>query len=48
MELAQSTHLATEALPFDYDAAKADRLRAHLRVILEALATAAPSLRGQP
>lgn len=48
MELAQSTHLATEALPFDYDAAKADRLRAHLRVILEALATAAPLLRGQP
>ena len=48
MELAQSTHLATEALPFDYDVAKADRLRVHLRAILAALAAAAPILRGQP
>jgi formiminoglutamase len=34
MELAQSTHLATEALPFAYDAAKADRLRMHLKDVL--------------
>ncbi|MGL4308914.1 MAG: N-formylglutamate deformylase [Paracoccaceae bacterium] len=47
MELAQSTYLATEAPPFDYAAAKADRLRVHLRVILATLAAAAPSLRGQ-
>ncbi|MBL0372474.1 N-formylglutamate deformylase [Rhizobium sp. KVB221] len=35
MELAQSTHLTTEAPPFAYDPAKADRLRAHLKTILE-------------
>ncbi|QRM57485.1 N-formylglutamate deformylase [Sinorhizobium sp. BG8] len=35
MELAQSTHLATETLPFAYDPAKADRLRKHLKTILE-------------
>ncbi|CDZ29029.1 N-formylglutamate amidohydrolase [Neorhizobium galegae bv. officinalis] len=34
MELAQATHLATETLPFAYDAAKAERLRAHLKDIL--------------
>jgi formiminoglutamase len=34
MELAQSTHLATEALPFAYDPAKAERLRVHLKAIL--------------
>ncbi|MCX8997232.1 N-formylglutamate deformylase [Rhizobiaceae bacterium BDR2-2] len=34
MELAQSTHLATEDLPFAYDEAKAERLRAHLKAIL--------------
>ncbi|MCB1335147.1 MAG: N-formylglutamate deformylase [Roseivivax sp.] len=48
MELAQSTHLAAEALPFDYDPQKADRMRAHLRAILEALAAAAPDLIGKP
>ena len=48
MELAQSTHLETETPPFAYDAAKADRLRGHLRDILETLETLAPSLRGQP
>ena len=48
MELAQSTHLATEAPPFAYSPEKADRLRVHLRAILAALAAAAPSLRGQP
>lgn len=35
MELAQSTHLATETPPFAYDSAKAERLRAHLKSILE-------------
>ncbi|XAZ20238.1 N-formylglutamate deformylase (plasmid) [Sinorhizobium sp. B11] len=34
MELAQSTHLATEASPFAYDEAKADKLRIHLKSIL--------------
>lgn len=34
MELAQSTHLATEVSPFTYDEAKADRLRIHLKSIL--------------
>ena len=48
MELAQATHLTTEAPPFAYDPAKADRLRPHLREILETLETLAPSLRDQP
>jgi len=34
MELAQSTHLTTEASPFAYDDAKADKLRIHLKSIL--------------
>jgi formiminoglutamase len=34
MELAQSSHLTTEALPFAYDAAKAERLRVHLEKVL--------------
>jgi len=34
MELAQSTHLAAEALPFAYDPAKAERLRVHLKELL--------------
>ena len=46
MELAQATHLATEAPPFAYDEARAERLRPHLRAILQALETLAPSLRG--
>jgi N-formylglutamate deformylase len=46
MELAQSTHLASEAAPFAYDAIKAARLRPVLTEILETLATLAPSLRG--
>jgi formiminoglutamase len=45
MELAQSTHLATEAPPFAYDAAKAERLRVHLKDILVRLAEIAPSLK---
>lgn len=44
MELAQSSHLATEAPPFAYDAAKADRLRPHLSDILARLAALAPEL----
>lgn len=35
MELAQSTHLATETQPFAYDPAKAERLRTYLKSILE-------------
>lgn len=34
MELAQSSHLATEEPPFDLDQAKADKLRHHLKDIL--------------
>ncbi len=44
MELAQKTHLTTEDTPFAYDEAKADRLRVHLKDILSALETLAPSL----
>lgn len=45
MELAQSTHLAAETLPFAYDGAGALRLRRHLRAILARLAEIAPSLK---
>jgi formiminoglutamase len=44
MELAQKTHLATEDTPFAYDEARADRLRVHLKKILSALETLAPTL----
>jgi formiminoglutamase len=44
MELAQATHLETEALPFAYSPAKAERLRAHLGAILAALARLAGEL----
>ena len=44
MELAQSTHLATEAPPFAYDEAKARRLRAHLTDILAEIERAAKQL----
>lgn len=37
MELAQSTHLASESLPFDYDPGRADHIRPHLSAILHAL-----------
>jgi formiminoglutamase len=37
MELAQSTHLATEAPPFAYDTARSMRLRQHLGAILATL-----------
>jgi len=48
MELAQSTHLAAEALPFAYDEGKAARLRLQLRAILETLGDLALSSRGSP
>jgi len=44
MELAQKTHLASEDTPFAYDQDKAERLRLHLKDILEALANLAPTL----
>lgn len=47
MELAQSTHLASEELPFAYDEAKAERLRVHLKTILNSVADLAASLGGQ-
>ncbi len=45
MELAQSTHLATEAVPFAYDEGKADRLRTHLKTLLRRLETRAADLK---
>jgi N-formylglutamate deformylase len=45
MELAQSTHLATEAPPFAYDPAKADRLRTYLKNILVRIEQIAPDLK---
>jgi formiminoglutamase len=48
MELAQVTHLTTEAPPFAYDEGKAARLRPHLRAVLERLADIALSQRGSP
>ncbi|GAA6201267.1 N-formylglutamate deformylase [Aquicoccus sp. SU-CL01552] len=44
MELAQSTHLEAEALPFAYDEAKAEALRVPLGAILHALEDLAPEL----
>ncbi|WP_420333881.1 N-formylglutamate deformylase [Roseibium sp.] len=44
MELAQITHLVSEDTPFAYDEDKAERLRSHLKDILEALAALAPTL----
>lgn len=46
MELAQSTHLASEEPPFDLDNEKADRLRVHLAKILSKLSDLAPSLKS--
>lgn len=48
MELAQSTYIATEAVPWSYDITKATKLRIHLRDILSTLADLAPSLGGKP
>lgn len=44
MELAQKTHLTGEDTPFTYDEDKAERLRSHLKDILDALAALAPTL----
>ncbi len=46
MELAQSTHLTTEAAPFAYDEAKAEAMRQPLRAMLDALEAIAPTLAG--
>lgn len=46
MELAQSTHLSSEAAPYAYDPARADALRPILSEILHSLADLAPDLRG--
>jgi N-formylglutamate deformylase len=46
MELAQSTHLASEVAPYAYDPARADALRPILSDILISLADLAPDLRG--
>ncbi|WP_281827090.1 N-formylglutamate deformylase [Jannaschia rubra] len=46
MELAQSTYLAAESAPWDYDDDKASRLRPHLARILDTLAGLAPQLGG--
>ncbi|RYH12259.1 N-formylglutamate deformylase [Tropicimonas sp. IMCC6043] len=46
MELAQATHLASEAPPFEYDPVRAAALRPHLSEILDRLADLAPKLRG--
>jgi formiminoglutamase len=48
MELAQSTYLQSEAAPFAYDAAKAGRMRVHLREILARLSDAAFTLAEEP
>lgn len=45
MELAQSTHLASETAPFAYDTAKADALRVTLKDILTRVAALAPEVR---
>src|SRR5690606_26836829 len=44
MALAQSTHLATEAGPFAYDEAKAEKLLVHLKSLLQQLEQLAPKL----
>lgn len=44
IELAQRTYLAQEEPPFEYAAPGADRIRHHLRLLLEALATQASTL----
>ena len=46
MELVQSTYLATEVLPFDYDDGKARLIRGHLAAVLEALERSAYQLKG--
>lgn len=46
MELAQSTHLATEEPPFDYDPDKAEKLRVHLQAILGRIEAVAYELKA--
>ncbi|MFN3276566.1 MAG: N-formylglutamate deformylase [Paracoccus sp. (in: a-proteobacteria)] len=46
MELAQSTHLASEVAPYAYDPVRADALRPVLAAILHRLADLAPKLRS--
>lgn len=46
MELAQSTHLATETPPFAYDDSKASALRSTLGSILDRLVSLAPELKS--
>jgi N-formylglutamate amidohydrolase len=46
MELAQSTHLVTEDVPFAYDEEKAEKLRVHLHAILARLETVAYELKA--
>lgn len=46
MELAQASHLTTEALPFAYDAAKAERLRVPLKQILQRIETIALGMKS--
>lgn len=46
MELAQSTYLTTESVPFAYDQTKADALRVHLKDILERIENAALALKS--
>ncbi len=45
MELAQSTHLASEIPPFDYAPERAERLRHHLKDILERLTVLANTIK---
>lgn len=47
MELAQHTHLESESEPFAYDEKKAERLRAHLRAVLERLEEIALSMKEE-
>lgn len=47
MELAQSTYLMSEDIPYTYHEEKAQNLRVGLRQILKKLADLAPSIRGE-
>lgn len=47
MELAQHTHLESESEPFAYDEEKAERLRVHLRAVLERLEEIALSMKEE-
>lgn len=46
MELAQSTHLTTETVPFAYDEEKATKLRVHLKTLLQELEKLAAKLKS--